>query len=395
MKKWRSVVALVLAALMVLGMVTTIVASFRAYGAGSEISDMQSELDALVKKREKLEKELASIENKKEATMEQKAIIDEQIADLDTEAALLEKLVNTLKNQLAESEERLEQAEKELEENTKLAKERIRAMYELGSTSYWEIVLSARSLHDFVARVEIVRQMSAYDQTVVKNLEETRATIERETKEIAEKKNIQQGALNDLENNITALERKQKQSDALIASFNEKTEANIKAIEAAERAEKELQEEIRAALQSSSNEEFVGGQFLWPMPGYYTITDPFGYRTHPVTGVYKLHTGTDIAGSGINGKPILAANSGKVLKAGNNTAYGKYVVIDHGGGYSTLYAHASALNVSAGQTVSRGDIIAYVGKTGYVTGPHLHFEIIYNGNYLDPLTFFNYNFNYT
>ena len=108
-----------------------------------------------------------------------------------------------------------------------------------------------------------------------------------------------------------------------------------------------------------------------------------------------MHTGVDIAGSGIRGKAILAANSGKVLKAGYNTAYGNYVVIDHGGGYSTLYGHADSLNVKVGQSVSRGDTIGYVGSTGYSTGPHLHFEIIQNGTYLNPLSFFNYNFNYT
>jgi murein DD-endopeptidase MepM/ murein hydrolase activator NlpD len=138
----------------------------------------------------------------------------------------------------------------------------------------------------------------------------------------------------------------------------------------------------------------VGGKFLWPVSGYYSVTDVFGMRTHPTTGVYKLHTGVDIAGSGIRGKPILAANSGTVLKAGSHTAYGNYVVIDHGGGYSTLYAHAKSLNVSKGQKVNRGDVLGYVGSTGYSTGPHLHFEIMENGNYKDPLSYFDIKFKY-
>jgi murein DD-endopeptidase MepM/ murein hydrolase activator NlpD len=117
-------------------------------------------------------------------------------------------------------------------------------------------------------------------------------------------------------------------------------------------------------------------------------------RTHPVTGVYKLHTGVDISGGGVNGKPILAANGGKVMKAGYNSGYGNYVVIDHGGGYSTLYAHASRLNVHAGQSVSAGDVLAYVGSTGYSTGAHLHFEIIKNGDYTNPLSYYNINFRF-
>ncbi len=393
MRRWRSVIALLIVILLILGMLTTIVFGFKTYGA-SDVSDMQGELDALIEKREKLEKELASISNKKDAALEQKEIIDQQIMDLNSEAELLEDMVDTLSNELEDSQAALEAAEEVLDENTELAKARIRAMYELGSTSYLNILLGSESLHDFITRFELVKQMAAYDQQVIENLKTTKATIEEETKAIEEKKNAQESALETLEDNVSTLKKKQSQSEALIDSFDEKTAENIKAIQAAEAAEAELQEEIRRALANSSNESFVGGQFLWPVQGYYTITSPFGYRTHPTTGVYKLHTGVDIAGSRISGKPILAANSGTVIKAGYNRGYGNYVVIDHGGGYSTLYGHASKLAVSAGQSVSRGDTIAFVGTTGYSTGYHLHFEIIENGEYKNPLSYYDINFNF-
>lgn len=393
MRKWRSVIALAIVILLVLGMLTSIVFSFKTYG-DSSVSDMQGELDDIIAKKERLEKELESIQNKKDSVLEQKSIIDEQINELNAEAALLDDIVDGLSDELDESQAKLDEAEASLGENTELAKQRIRAMYELGSTSYLSIILSSKSLHDFITRVELVRQMSAYDKKVIDELTETKNTIEQETKAIEEKKNAQQEALDALESNVSSLKKKQAQSDSLIDTFNEKTEANLKAIEEAEAAEAELQAEIRAALANSSNETFVGGAYLWPVSGYYSITDTFGMRTHPTTGVYKMHTGVDIAGSGINGKPILAANSGTVLKAGRHTAYGNYVVIDHGGGCSTLYGHASRLNVSVGQTVNRGDVIAYVGSTGYSTGPHLHFEIYENGEYKNPLSFFDYNFKF-
>ena len=118
-------------------------------------------------------------------------------------------------------------------------------------------------------------------------------------------------------------------------------------------------------------------------------------RTHPTTGVYKLHTGCDISASGIRGKPITAAKAGKVIKAGYSSAYGNYVTIDHGGGYATLYAHASSLAVSKNDYVTKGQVIAYVGSTGYSTGPHLHFEIIVNGQYKNPLSYYpNLSFKY-
>jgi len=393
MKRWRSIIALSIIVLLVFSMLTTFAFSFKAYGAGG-VSDMQNELDDLVAKRERLEKELASIKGKKEAALEQKAIVDEQVMALNKEAELLDDMVDTLKKELKDSKEALADAQGDLEENTELAGARIRAMYELGTTSYLSIILGSESLHDFISRVEIVRQMAEYDQKVIDQLKETKETIERETKAIQEKKDAQEKTLNALEDNISALKKKQSESDSLIEGFNKKTAENIKAIEAAERAEAELQAEIRQALANSSNETFVGGQFLWPIPGYYTVTSPFGYRTHPTTGVYKLHTGVDIAGSKISGKPILAANSGKVIKAGYNRGYGNYVVIDHGGGFSTLYGHASKLAVSAGQSVTRGDTIAYVGTSGYSTGYHLHFEIIENGEYKNPLSYFDINFKF-
>ncbi len=393
MRKWRSIVALGIVIVLVISMFTTIVFSLKSY-ADTSVSDMQSELDDITAKKEKLEKELESIAGKKDAVLEQKAIVDQQINELNEEADLLETVVDNLKNELKVSEKRLEEAEDSLEENTEHAKKRIRAMYELGDTSYLSIILSSDSLHDFITRVELVKQMAAYDRQVIDNLTATKNTIEEETKAIEVKKEKQQSALNSLESNVSSLKKKQSESDTLIENFNKKTAANLAAIEKAEAAEKELQAEIRAALANSSNETFVGGAYQWPVSGYYSITDKFGMRTHPTTGVYKMHTGVDIAGSGIRNKPILAANSGTVLKAGWHTAYGNYVVIDHGGGCSTLYGHANRLNVSAGQKVTRGDVIAYVGSTGYSTGPHLHFEIYENGEYKNPLSFFNYNFKF-
>ncbi len=392
MNKWRSIIAIVLVILLFLGMATSIVFSFTAHGAS--VSEMQSELDNIIAKRERLEKELSSIKEKKNVAMEEKAILDEQINDLNREAELLDDVVDGLTDELEASQEKLDAAESVLDDNTELAKKRIRAMYELGDTSYLSIILSSTSIHDFITRIELVKQMSSYDQKVINTLKETKDTIETETKAIEEKTNAQKSALDALEDNISTLKTKQKRSDDLIDKFNTQSEENIKAIEAADRAEEELQAEIRKEMAQNGDETFVGGQFLWPLSGYYSITSKFGMRTHPVTGVYKLHTGVDISGSGVNGKPILAANSGKVIKAGYNTGYGNYVVIDHGGGYSTLYGHASRLNVSKGQTVSRGDVIAYVGSTGYSTGPHLHFEVIKNGEYTNPLSYFDINFRF-
>ena len=387
MKRWVSIIALAIVGLMVLGMLTSIVFSLRA--SAEDVSDLQSELDDLAKKREALESDLNKIAEKKDTVMEEKGILDQQINGLSTEVDLLNDLVDDLSDQLDESQDRLDQAQDDLEENMLHAKERIRAMYELGNTSYAEIILNSKSLHDFISRVELVKQMAAYDQRVIDQLKEVKNTIETETAAIEKNKKEQESALDQLEENMDSLERKKERSEELIDTLDDMTESNRRQIEEIEAEEERLQQEIRSALSARNSGDFVGGQFLWPLPGYNTITSEFGYRVHPTTGVYKLHSGTDISGSGVYGSSILAANSGTVLRAEYNYAYGYYVLIDHGGGYSTLYGHCSSLNVSEGDTVSRGDVIAFVGSTGYSTGPHLHFEIIYDGEYQDPMDYFD------
>lgn len=390
MRKARSLIAIVIVALLVLGMVAGIIVSFDANAKSDSVADMQDELDDIAKEKEALEKELDEIADHKEETLAQKEIIDQQIDELEQEAQLLEGIVGELNVQLEESRGKLATAESELSENTRLAKERIRAMYELGGTSYFEIILNSSSLHDFISRIEIVKQMSAYDKQVIDNLKNTKETIETETNAIEEKTKKQQKALSDMESNVSALESKQAQSDALIKKFNEQTAENLKALEKAEAEQAKLRAEIDKAIANSGKQDFVGGEFLWPVPGYYGITSQFGYRYHPISGKYKYHNGTDISGSGISGKPILAVNSGTVLIAGYNSGYGNYVVIDHGGGITSLYAHAKSLNVRAGQNVSRGDTVAYVGSTGYSTGPHLHLEFTKNGQRVDPLDYYSH-----
>ena len=137
-------------------------------------------------------------------------------------------------------------------------------------------------------------------------------------------------------------------------------------------------------LSSMENNDsiYVGGIFLWPTPGYYTITSPFGMRLHPILKTYRVHTGMDIGAP--MGTYILAANSGVVSKATYSVSYGNLVMINHGNGISTAYAHGSEILVEEGQEVKRGDIIMKVGSTGWSTGPHLHFEIIVNGTKIDP-----------
>ena len=207
---------------------------------------------------------------------------------------------------------------------------------------------------------------------------EVKKTLANEQAKLKSQLSEVNGVIASLDNDQSALEEKQKTYDAAI---------------------NKLEAEIRAALASASNSGknpvFSSGKFTWPVPGYYNITSHFGYRIHPITGVRKLHGGMDIASAGIYGKPIVAAADGVVVSAGwNSGGFGNWVVINHGmsGGnqFATLYAHmCRAPIVSAGQSVTAGQTIGYVGSTGMSTGNHLHFEVRVNGERVNPMNYFS------
>lgn len=383
-------IALVIVVIMVISMISGFIISGVSANAQS-VESMQQELDELAKKKEELERQLNVISEKKEKELEKKSIIDEQINATRSEISVLNNVISSLDSELEAAESELDAASKLLDEKLKLSKERIRSAYEQGQASYLEIILQAESIYDFISRVEIVSQIAENDKNIINQVVESKQTIEAKKKEIEQNKIANEEAALKLKNKQSNLSKKQQESDKLIDEMNSDAAAKKRAVIAAEEAEAQLQREIMSALSSSGNSTVVdSGEFRWPLNSRFNnITSVFGYRTHPVTGVYKLHTGVDIASSGINGSAIMAAKGGTVIKAGYNRGYGNYIVIDHGGGYATLYGHASSLLVSVGQSVSKGDTIAYVGSSGYSTGPHLHFEIIKDGEYTNPLGYFS------
>ena len=391
MKRISSIIALIIVILMIASLFSGIVIS-NVNANASSVSNMQKELEELAKEREKLEKELNIISEKKEEELKKKSIIDKQINATHSELSVLRNLVSSLDDQLNDAESQLEQAENSLNENLELSKNRIRSAYEQGEASFLEIIAESKTIYDFISKVEIVKQISLRDQEIIEEVKKSKETIEAKKAEIIVNKEQNERAAKQLAEREKTLEKKQEASDQLLEEINGDVESKKRAVIAAEKAEEQLQDEIRRSLAASQGNSTVvdTGNFRWPLDSRFNnITSKFGYRTHPVTGVYKLHSGVDIASSGISGSSIYAAKGGTVMKAGYNRGYGNYVVIDHGDGYATLYGHASSLCVSAGQVVSKGDVLGYVGSTGYSTGPHLHFEIMLNGEYQNPLGYYS------
>ncbi|MBR3600838.1 MAG: peptidoglycan DD-metalloendopeptidase family protein, partial [Lachnospiraceae bacterium] len=297
-----------------------------------------------------------------------------------------------------EKEAEIEVTKKELEEAIKVEeaqyeemKIRIKFMYEKGSDFYLDMMLGADSFGDMLNKANYVEAISSYDRQKLEEFQMNRELIEVCKAELEEEEALLQEAK-------AAVEEEQKNLETLIDSKNKeitqfegdikKKEASIKEYEAYIREQDETIAALERALREmeGSNLQYDGGMFKWPAPSYTRITSPFGWRIHPVYGDNRFHNGVDMAAPG--GSPILAAYSGTVAAAGYSSTMGNYIYINHGSGLVTIYMHASALYVKAGQSVAKGDKIAAVGTTGTSTGNHLHFGVRLNGSYVDPMGYF-------
>ncbi|MCT4507656.1 MAG: peptidoglycan DD-metalloendopeptidase family protein [Tepidibacter sp.] len=276
--------------------------------------------------------------------------------------------------------EEIGKLQNEIEIKEDLLGERINVMYKTSDMSYIQVILSSKDMNELLSNLDMIKKIVNSDKELLtelshnkKEIETKRADLKKKEKEIISLKSsieVEKSRLVASKNKQTALKR-DLQKDA------KKLEANIDALN---RYAKALEAEI---LKKQSKGSYVGGQMGWPAPGYNRITSYFGYRIHPVLKTKKLHTGVDIGAP--MGASIVAANDGKVMFSGWKGGYGNTVMIDHGGGIVTLYAHNSKLLVKNGQKVKRGQAIAKAGSTGRSTGPHCHFEVRKNGKYVNPL----------
>lgn len=387
--KFRTIIAFALVILLTFGLLAYIVVPY----VSATTSDLQSELEDIQSQRQELENKLNKIENKRDNELEKKEIIDQQINSLQSEIDIANQQLSNINGELDVANDKLATATEQYAEAFEVSKDYIRTSYESGTVSFLQIILSSESITDFITRVEIVKEIMSKQNEAIGKLKKSRETIEASQKKILEQQKAQKAVTDSLESRESMLEAKQAASDSLVAKFDAESDELSVMLEEVERLEAQLQQEILQHLKqegSGSGDVPISNGFRYPLDSKWRIiTSPFGYRTHPTTGVYKLHTGIDISGSGIGGANIYAAKNGTVSKAGSHRAYGNYCLINHGDGTATLYAHMSTLMASAGQTVMQGQIIGKVGSTGYSTGNHLHFEIIVNGEYVNPVPYFS------
>lgn len=370
-----------------------------AAASQSAINDLKGKLKDSASEKKKLQQQLDSLNKDKASVKTQIDTLDAQIANTEEQISLHNSLIKSLQEQIGQKEVELADAQVKEREQYEKFKNRVRVMYEQGDTSYLEVLLSSEDFSDFLSRYEIVSQIALYDKNLFEELKALKEQIAQTKAELEQDKADEESAKaqlqatkseldNQLANRAKALKELQNASDEVAASYAEieKEEYSIQAeidrmAKELQEAERRRQEEAKKKGQTVTPVQVASG-YTYPLPsGYRNVTSRYGNRTHPVTGVYKLHTGVDI--SAPRGTTIMAAKSGEVIIAGKSTAYGNYVVISHGGGLTTLYAHMSKLGTTKGAQVSAGDKIGEVGMTGYATGNHLHFEVRVNGSYQD------------
>ncbi len=359
--------------------------------AASKVDELKNKYAELEKRQNTLKKEIDSA--KKDVNKYNKLLdaIKEQMENTMEQISILESSIKELDRSIAKKEKEIAQKEKEISESYGLLKQRLRALYMIGDVSTLEILLSAVDYSDFLEKAEFIRQITKHDKALIENLEEELTEIREKKAEIEEER--KELSSNKVKLNVKKAQyiEQSKENEAALKKIQNNKKALEEQEKRLEREMEELEKEIERILREemSKNTQYVGGLFTWPVPGYYHISSPYGMRWG------KLHGGVDIAtGSNkenIHGKNIVAANSGTVISVidKGSSSYGKYLIIDHGGGVATLYAHCSAIVVTKGQKVTKGQVIAKVGSTGNSTGPHLHFEVRIDGNRVDPMQYFN------
>lgn len=395
-KRFMSVVCIVLAVLMILSVLISALGSVYAV-TQSEIDALKNQRSSLNSEMEEIQSKIHDLESEKSSVLELKAALDAKIALNQQDIDLTQQEIDYYTGLIAEQEIAIDEAQQKVDEQYERYCTRVRSMEENGITSYFSVLFHANSFGTFLTNLDYIYEIMQHDKEVEQlyidakeALEVVKAEYETARSELGTKKT-------ELVAKQTALQQETEAAYTMILNLENDIDAYTAAYEENEAAEEKLQQEINEAVEelerqnaqnpNNNNNNYTSGNgsFIWPCPASHNVTSPFGYRIHPIFGTTKFHSGIDIAAA--SGSAVLAVAGGTVVTSTYSSSYGHYIVVNHGNGYTSLYAHLSNRLVSAGSTVSQGTTIGLVGSTGWSTGPHLHFEISQNGTRVNPLNY--------
>ena len=399
-KKAHSLICLLLVGVMLAGALPVSVQA-------ASSSEIQKEIDALEEKNAAIQKEIDAIQGQYDANysdmqdiVAQKSAIDQEITLLSTKIEATNQQISAYSQLIADTQEKLDTAKEELRTLSEQHRERIRVMEEQGKMSYWEVIFEANSFTQLLDRLNMIEEINASDRQRIEQMRiaadivnATQMNLESEKKDL-ETTRVQLAADEEV------LEEKRSESDDLLYELEKKAEEYEILMAQSEELQDELMLEIAAKekeLAAAKYDEYLAklalqgenppsdATWVTPVSGY-TLTSPFGMRVHPILGTSRMHNGIDMACA--QGTPIYATRAGTVTVASYQAGgAGNYVSINHLDGFASIYMHMTNYVVSAGQSVSQGQLIGYVGSTGLSTGPHLHFGISYAGTYVNPLAY--------
>ena len=402
MKKWKKVLCFSLCLLLAFSVGGRYNIVAHAELTNDSIKQKEAEIAKAKEEKKSLQSGLTNVKELKKQLEASKKNLSDYISELDADLADIQAKIAELKEMISTKEQEIEDKTKELEEAVAVQeaqyaamKSRIKFMYEKGDTLYLELFFGSDSFGDMLNKADYIEMLSAYDRKMLdeyvaqaeyvalckESLEEEKGVLEEAKKSVE----AEEASLNEMiaakEQEINAVSYDIKNKEAAIAEYEADIAAQNETIAALEKA---VAEE-RKRLAAEQGRRYDGGIFAWPAPSYTRISDDYGTRIHPILGVQQFHNGIDMAAPG--GSPILAAYDGTVVAAAYSSSMGNYIMIDHGDSLYTIYMHASALYVSKGQEVSKGQKIAAVGSTGRSTGNHLHFSVRKNGSYVSPWSY--------
>ena len=358
--------------------------------SNSELKSLEDKLAAAVKARENAQAAVDSAKSERSDAIKSKEAIDKKITALSEEMSALEQLINGYALSIEAKNIDIDAQNEKLAKLRELVRERARIKREDSGSDLMTILFDSDGLVDFFTGLDRYSCMLDYDERLMNSysdaldeLNSLKSTLEEEKSKLETQRAALDVRRTEYEADKLAAEKVIDDAEKDLATATANLE---KVLAEEERANKEREAKL-AELQKSTNQPLVSGKFLWPLPSKYTtVSCGFGWRTHPVTGRQQFHNGVDLPAP--YGTEIYACNDGTVIEVSYNYADGNYVTISHGGGVASFYSHISKSNVKVGDKVKRGQVIAYVGTSGYVTGAHLNLNIYENNTAVDPMGYF-------
>ncbi len=377
----RKFLCIVLAFIIICTYITVVYAE----DSNNNLTNLQEQQQDLQNQLNESNDQLEEVQSQLSENLQQIEKLDEKIKQSEEKITKLNEQVTQLQTEISDIQAKLEVAEKNYETQKQVMEKRLVAIYEAGDTRYIDVLLKSNNISEFLSSYYLITEITSMDQSLLEEVEAQKKEIELSKQKLEKNQTSLATALQTQTQTSTVLQNTKTLRENYIARLSDEEKAKQAQIDEITAQYEAVNNQILELAKQGLDTAYIGGVLAWPVPGYTKITSNYGMRVHPITGQYKLHTGVDI--SAPIGANFVAANDGIVTKAEYNTAYGNMVIIDHGGGISTLYAHGSEILVTVGQTVKRNEAILKVGSTGYSTGPHAHFEVRINGVVTNPIEY--------